>query len=138
MIGGDILKLRKLNKVGKDANNIYLYTGYISTTPNEYDSEVLLKTARPMGRAVCFASDRKIEEILQSNDIGDLKTLLTALSLPSNEKNEALEYIGRINRSNMIDTDLNNATEPIKSTVAKLKEEFREEQEKESQQRGSR
>lgn len=138
MIGGDILKLRKLNKVGKDANNIYLYTGYISTTPNEYDSEVLSKTARPMGRAVCFASDRKIEEILQSNDIGDLKTLLTALSLPSNEKNEALEYIGRINRSNMIDTDLNNATEPIKSTVAKLKEEFREEQERKSQQRGSR
>lgn len=138
MIGGDILKLRKLNKVGKDANNIYLYTGYISTTPNEYDPEVLSKTARPMGREVCFASDRKIEEILQSNDIGDLKTLLTALSLPSNEKNEALEYIGRINKSNMIDTDLNNATEPIKSTVAKLKEEFREEQEKESQQRGSR
>lgn len=138
MIGGDILKLRKLNKVGKDENNTYLYTGYVSATPNEYDSEVLLKTARPMGRAVCFASDRKIEEILQSNDIGDLKTLLTALSLPSNEKNEALEYIGRINRSNMIDTDLNNATEPIKSTVAKLKEEFREEQEKESQQRGSR
>lgn len=138
MTNGDILKIRKLNKVGKDANNIYLYTGYISTTPNEYDPEVLSKTARPMGRAVCFASDRKIEEILQSNDIGDLKTLLTALSLPSNEKNEALEYIGRINRSNMIDTDLNNATEPIKSTVAKLKEEFREEQERESQRRGSR
>lgn len=38
----------------------------------------------------------------------------------------------------MIDTDLNNATEPIKSTVAKLKEEFREEQERESQRRGSR
>ena len=138
MIGGDILKLRKLNKVGKDENNTYLYTGYVSATPNEYDAEVLSKTARPMGRAVCFASDRKIEEIMQSNDIGDLKTLLTALSLPSNEKNEALEYIGRINRSNMIDTDLNNATEPIKSTVAKLKEEFREEQERESQQRGSR
>ncbi len=138
MIGGDILKLRKLNKVGKDENNTYLYTGYVSATPNEYDAEVLSKTARPMGRAVCFASDRKIEEIMQSNDIGDLKTLLTALSLPSNEKNEALEYIGRINRSNMIDTDLNNSTEPIKSTVAKLKEEFRKEQEKESQQRGSR
>lgn len=138
MIGGDILKLRKLNKVGKDENNTYLYTGYVSATPNEYDAEVLSKTARPMGRAVCFASDRKIEEIMQSNDIGDLKTLLTALSLPSNEKNEALEYIGRINRSNMIDTDLNNATEPIKSTVAKLKEEFREEQERESQRRGSR
>lgn len=138
MIGGDILKLRKLNKVGKDENNTYLYTGYVSATPNEYDPEVLSKTARPMGRAVCFASDRKIEEILKSNDIGDLKTLLTALSLPSNEKNEALEYIGKINRSNMIDTDLNNATEPIKSTVAKLKEEFREEQERESQRRGSR
>ena len=138
MIGGDILKLRKLNKVGKDENNTYLYTGYVSTTPNEYDAEVLSKTARPMGRAVCFATDRKIEEILQSNNIGDLKTLLTALSLPRNEKNETLEYIGRIDRNNMIDTDLNNATDTIKSTVEKLEEVFREEEERESQQRGSR
>lgn len=130
VINGDILRLRKMNKVGKDENNgTYVYTGYIETTSNENDVEMLSRDGMPLGVPVCFATNKKIEEIMQSNNPNDLKVLLTLLSNEDNFKNDNgyLNYIGMIDQYNKTNKDLGYTTRNIQSTVTKLQEKFYQE-----------
>ena len=139
VINGDILRLRKMNKVGKDENGTYIYTGYVDTTPNKHDVEFLSKDGIPSGIPVCFATDRKIEEIVQSNNPDDLKTLLSLLSEKSedfNNNNGYLNYIGKIDRDNNTDRNITNTTRTIQSSVQQLQQKFYEQkvQEQEREQ----
>lgn len=129
VINGDILKLRKINKVGIDENGTYVYTGYIDTTPNENDVEMFSRDEMLLGVPVCFATNKKIEEIMRSNNPNDLKGLLTLLSNEDNFKNNNgyLNYIGMINNDNKIDKNIGNRTRSIQSTVTKLQEKFYQE-----------
>lgn len=124
---GDFLRVRKLNKVGKDENGTYIYTGYIQTVPNEDEEEILNKNSTPYGMPVCFATHKKIEEIIESNNPNDLKKLLYLLSLPEQRINDNgyLNYIGKIDEYNTtIDGNLGHTTDTIQSIVAKLQKEF--------------
>lgn len=87
---GDILRLRKFNKVGKDQQGKYLYTGYINNTPNEHDVEILSHDGTPMGDPVCFTTYKKLEDIVMENKQDEIKQLLGLLS----QGNEKLNYIG--------------------------------------------
>lgn len=126
VLNGDILKLRKMNKVGKDENGTYLYTAYAETTEHEYDAEMYLEDGTPAGIPICFATDKKIEEIIQSNDQNDLRTILSMLSESERfrNNNENLNYIGYINKYNVTDKNIQNTTRTIQSTVSKLQQEF--------------
>lgn len=127
---GDFLRLRKMNKVGKDENGTYIYTGYVNTTQNEHDAERLTKDGIPSGIPVCFATDKKIEEIMQSNNPNDLRTLLSLLSEKSEDfinNNGYLNYIGKIDKDNRIDKNLGNTTRTIQSAVGQLQQEFYQE-----------
>lgn len=133
VVNGDILKLRKMNKVGKDENGTYIYTGYIESTENEYDVEMLSKDGTPAGIPVCFATDRKIEEIMQSNNPRDLKILLSMLSEAEEfiNDNGYLNYIGSINKYNTTDKNIENTSRTIQSTVERLQQKFYQERVKE-------
>lgn len=128
ILNGDFLRLRKMNKVGKDINTgTYVYTGYVSTTANENSAEILSKDITPEGIPICFTTDRKIEEIMQSEDPRDKVTLLSLLSeksLDYENNNGYLNYIGKIDRYNRIDRNLAETSEIIQSTVTRVQQNF--------------
>ena len=128
ILNGDFLRLRKMNKVGKDINTgTYVYTGYVSTTANENSTEILSKDITPEGIPICFTTDRKIEEIMQSEDPRDKVTLLSLLSeksLDYENNNGYLNYIGKIDRYNRIDRNLAETSEIIQSTVTRVQQNF--------------
>lgn len=127
ILNGDFLRLRKMNKVGKDTYGTYVYTGYVSTTANENSAEILSKDTRPEGIPICFATDRKLEEIIQSENPRDMETLLSLLSEKSQDyenNNGYLNYIGKIDRYNRIDKNLSGTSEMIQSSVTRLQQEF--------------
>ena len=128
ILNGDFLRLRKMNKVGKDINTgTYVYTGYVSTTANENSAEILSKDITPEGIPICFTTDRKIEEIMQSEDPRDKVTLLSLLSeksLDYENNNGYLNYIGKIDRYNRIDRNLAETSEIIHSTVTRVQKNF--------------
>lgn len=136
VINGDFLRLRRMNKVGKDENGTYIYTGYIKTVQNKDDAEMLSRNRTPSGIPVCFATDKKIEEIMQSNNPNDLRTLLSLLSEKSedfNNNNGYLNYIGKIDRHNAIDKNIGNTTQTIQSNVQQLQQKFYQEKIQEQQ-----
>lgn len=138
---GDFLRLRKMNKVGKDENGTYIYTGYVESTQNEHDVEMLSKDGIPLGIPVCFATDKKIEEIMQSNNQNDLVSLLSMLSNQENfmNNNGYLNYIGKIDKNNTIDKNIGNTTRTIQSNVQQLQQKFYQEkvQEQQKEQNGN-
>lgn len=134
VLNGDYLRLRKMSKVGKDENGTYLYTGYVQSTPNEYEDEVLSKDQIPYGVPVCFATDRKIEEIIQSINPNDVKSLLNLLSQAEQTGNmNLLNYIGKIDRSNNIDKNIGNTSQTIIKSVKQLEDKFYNEKLQEEQ-----
>ena len=107
---GNIIRLRKLEKVGKDGSGTYLYSGYISNTPNEYDVEL---TNGKM-QAICFEIYARLEDIVKAIEENDKKpqiekdksiefeknALLEFFSNPQNFKNpDKLNYIGHLKRN---------------------------------------
>lgn len=126
VLNGDILRLRKMNRVGHDENGTYIYTGYVESVQTEDDVEMLLKDGIPSGMPICFASDKKIEEIIQSDNPNDLKSLLALLSQSEEltDDKEYLNYIGKIDKYNTMDKNIGNTTKTIQSTVKKLQQEF--------------
>lgn len=136
---GGILRLRKMCKVGIDEYGTYIYTGYVESTQNEDDAEMLPKDGIPAGTPVYFATDKKIEECMQSNNPSDLRTLLSLLSENITNDNGYLNYIGKINRDNTIDKDIRNTTGTIQFNVQKLQQEFYQEkvQKQQREQNGS-
>ncbi len=135
---GNILKLRKTNKVGKDENGTYLYTTYIQETPHEYDVEILGKNEIPNGIPVCFATDKKIEDVINFNNQNDLKTLLQLLGNPEIKKqnNGYLNYIGKIDKNNNIENKISDTSNTIRTTVENLQMKFyNQKSEKQREQR---
>lgn len=108
---GNILRIRKLEKVGKDGSETYLYSGYMYNTPNEYDVE----SANRQMSAVCFAlSKRRLEDIVKEGDKEEIKKVLEFLSNPENFKNpNKLNYIGLLKRN----FEISNKDKPEKNYV---------------------
>lgn len=122
---GDILKIRQLEKVGKDENGTYLYSGYIQSVfdKDEYES---LGDETPLGIPVCFATDMRVEDIVHKQDIQEVYSLLTMLSAEDNFRNNngILNYIGKLDKYNRIFPDINETSKAIQDSVASLKQKF--------------
>lgn len=116
-----------LNQIGEE---------YVSTTANENNAEILSKDITPEGIPICFTTDRKIEEIMQSEDPRDKVTLLSLLSeksLDYENNNGYLNYIGKIDRYNRIDRNLAETSEIIQSTVTRVQKNFYQQRIQETQ-----
>ncbi len=99
---GDILRLRAVQKVGKDGSGTYLYSTYVNSTFNEYDAEMFYD-GEPAGVPVCFTLDKRLEDIVKEGNIEEIRAVLTLLSSVENFQNRGeLAYIGGINRNNHI------------------------------------
>ena len=99
---GDILRIRKLDKIGKDGNGTYLYQGYINSTPNEDDAEILDR-GKPMGMPICFDLPKRFSDIEKTNNPQEIQKILQLLSSVSKYANhEQLIYIGGIDKQGNI------------------------------------
>lgn len=119
---GEILRLRKMDKLGKDKNGNYLYSGYIYNTENTHDVESLNLDRQPMGSYVCFELPRRLSDIVMENNREDIQRLLELLSDERNYENEQeLKYIGRIDSNNMVRRDNVASSIAIQDKIEELK-----------------
>ena len=99
---GDILRIRRLDKIGKDGSGTYLYQGYINSTPNEDDAEILDR-GKPMGMPICFDLPKRFSDIEKTNNPQEIQKILQLLSSVSKYANhEQLIYIGGIDKQGNI------------------------------------
>lgn len=126
---GEILKLRQLNKVGKDeeTGRTYLYTGYIQSTGHDYDVELISKDKSPSGMIpVCFTLDKKIDEIIKQNNQREIYSVLSLLSNKENYENNNgfLNYIGSIDIDGNIFKSQDRLPQSIRENIKNLQQQF--------------
>lgn len=122
---GDILRLRKLDKVGKDGSGTYLYAGYLDCTRNEHDVEVL--RGQPMGRYICFETKKRIEDVVNNGVYEEVMQVLSLLSLPSQRDftdNGTLNYIGSINEYGQVIKNLTSNSPSIRAKIEEMRRTY--------------
>lgn len=122
MINGDILRLRQVNKVCKDAEGTYLYSAYVNKVEHEYDVEILGED-EPAGDYVCFTLPGRLEDIVKAGNPDQIKTVLELLSAERPNSKE-LTYIGGIDRSGQIVRDAMPRSSGIANRVAQMKQAY--------------
>lgn len=125
MITGDIMRLRRVNKVGKDADGTYLYSGFISTVETEDAMELFAINEDPPGDYVCFTLPGKLEDIVRSGDTTQIRNVLELLSL-SNDYMPGLTYIGGLDKYGQISRDAMPRSTGIANKIAQMKQEYSE------------
>ena len=131
---GDILRIRNLEKIGKDGSGTYLYAGYINNTPNEDDVEYNNNLGSV---AVCFALYRRLEDIANDRNPEETKALLKFLSNPESFKNpDKLNYLGHfksdfeimnngeLKRKFVVTKDLDNSSSAIATRVKAMQRNY--------------
>lgn len=122
---GDILRIRQVDKIGKDGSGTYLYSAYIYNTPNEYDVERF--KGQPNGVAVCFELQKKLEDIVNGGDINEITQVLQLLSDRRNFDNpEQLSYIGEIDKNGQANRRAISSSSAIQSAIVNLQRQFAE------------
>lgn len=120
---GDILRIRRLDKVGKDGSGTYLYQGYVHSTPNEDDVEFLDKAL--MGTPVCFDLPKRFSDIEIANNPEEIRTILELLSNADKYSNrEGLSYIGGIDKNGKISHNAEPDSLGIANAIKRLKQEY--------------
>lgn len=122
---GYVLRIRKLNRVGKDESGRYLYTGFIENVYNdEKTPEVLDKNARPKGIEVCFSIDKKVEDIVAQNNPYEIRKLSELFSKEENFRNDngKLNYIGCLDRNGNVTKGDDNSN-AISNKIMELQNE---------------
>lgn len=119
---GEILKLRNMDKIGRDENGTYLYSGYIYNTKNTTDLEFLDLEKQNIASYVCFELPRRLSDIVMENNREDIQRLLELLSDEKNYENkQELKYIGRIDSKNMVTRDNVASSIAIQDKIEELK-----------------
>lgn len=125
---GEILRIRKLDKVGKDGSGTYLYSAFLSNTPNEHDVEMLSHN-NPSGVPVCFELEKRFEDIVKDGDIQEIIALLAFLSDSKNFENpKQLSYIGKIDKNFQITKDMESDSFAIRNKIKEMQKAYEEEQ----------
>ena len=121
---GEILKIRQLDKIGKIKDlGIYLYMGYVNSTPNEYDTE-RFEEGRPDGIPVCFELPKRFSDIAREQRPQEIRSVLELLSNARNySRDEGLVYLGEIDKNWTV--SFRTKSIHLQKTVDKLKSEFR-------------
>lgn len=121
---GEILRIRNLDKVCKDANGRYLYTGYIQTTPHEYDVEFVGTNAGMGMSPVCFTIDKRVSDLVQENNPVEIKNFLNLLSQEENFKGKdgEMRYIGSLDRAGNISKNENSQS--LLGRIQRIQEEY--------------
>lgn len=122
---GDILRLRRVDKVGKDGSGTYLYSAYISNTPNEYDVEMIGDVS--IGIPVCFELQKRLEDIVSDGNINEIVQVLKLLSDKENFKHpEQLTYIGEVDKNGQVNRREESTSSAIQLAIIKMQKQFAE------------
>ena len=120
---GNILRIRRLDKVGKDGSGTYLYQGYVHSTPNEDDVEYLDKAL--MGIPVCFDLPKRFSDIEIANNPEEIRTILELLSNAEKYSNrEGLSYIGGIDKNGKLNHNAEPDSFGIANAIKRLTQEY--------------
>ena len=122
MKNGDILRMRYIDKVGKDKKGTYLYTARVDSTPSESDAEILDEEL--FGQPICFTTDKKIENILKEYNVEQLKNFLRLVSFDG-EKQDRLIFMGDFSNGQISGKELKDLSGALKSTIEEKQREYR-------------
>ena len=116
---GDILKLRNVDKIGKDGSGTYLYQGNLTFTLDRNDVEILGTQLRNL---VCFELDERLSDIVARNNPQEISNLLAFLSDRQNtEKPNELNYIGKLDKFGQIERKEESDSLAIANKIKELK-----------------
>lgn len=141
---GEVLRLRNVDKVGKDGSGTYLYSAYINSTPNESDVE-LVNGNRPFGYPVCFTLEKRLEDIVAGGNPVEIKAVLAMLSSPENFKDtNSLVYAGKTDQYGRVINEEKMGEETkrifessaIGKTIQAMKMQFERDQRPRQEERG--
>ncbi len=140
VVNGEILRLRNVDKVGRDGSGTYLYSAYISSVPNEHDAELIGENY-----PVCFTLEKRLEDIVAGGNPVEIKAVLAMLSSPENFKDmNSLVYAGKtdkygraINEEKMgEETKRIFESSAIGKTIQAMKKQFERDQRPRQEERG--
>lgn len=137
LIDGKILKIRNLDKVGKDGSGTYLYAGYIQETQNETDAEILNKFAKPLGKYICFETKKRIEDIIQNQNPNEIKCLLNLLSIGTESAyrdNGELNYIGAMDKYGNVTREFESNSNAIRQQIEAMKRAYEQQRDNQEKQ----
>ncbi len=121
---GDILRMRQVNKVGKDGSGTYLYSAYIKNAEHESDVE-FLGGQNPDGYAVCFELQKRLEDIVRTGNLQEITKVLTLLSDARNFQDmRQLTYIGEVDKNGQVNRKEKSSSSAIQSRIELMKQEF--------------
>ena len=124
---GTVLRIRKLNKVCKDINGRYLYTGFLKEAYSEFEGErIYSKEEDPLGIPVCFTLDGRFEDIVKKQEPRKKKNVLAMLSakVTFDRRLDRLNYIGNVDRNGNINRDLYINSPELVNEITKKQQQF--------------
>lgn len=132
---GKILKVNKLNKIGKDLEETYLYSAFVEKVQEDNQPKTMLEGV-PAGFPVIFTLKEKMENIVAQNDINQIKTVLDLISKVPREhlQKESMTFIGGVNKEGTIYRNIENCSIDISKKIKEEKLEFKKNIEKTSKE----
>lgn len=123
---GKILKVNKLNKIGKDSEETYLYSAFVEKVQEDNQPKTMLEGV-PEGFPVIFTLKEKIENIVENGDLVQIKKVLDLISKVPTEhlQKGAMTFIGGINEEGTIYRDAQSCSIDITKKINEEKQEFK-------------
>ncbi len=127
---GEILRIRNTSKICKDQEGTYLYTAQISNTAHEHDAEIF-----GASYPVCFELYRRLEDIVELQDKGEILKVLELLSDPKNfQDRNKLAYIGQIDKNGQINRREMSNSPALAGKIKELQQNFEMNKQKSEQE----
>lgn len=131
---GDILRIRHVDKIGKDGSGTYLYSAYIERRANEDDVEFVDVEEGPYS-FVCFELQKRLEDIVCEQKQQEVTTLLELLSDDrAFENRDTLTYLGEIDKSEQVKRREKSTSNAIQARIEFMKKQYEEARQKRIQE----
>jgi hypothetical protein len=123
---GKILKISKLDKIGKYEEKIYLYSAFVEKFDKIDDEKKELQNI-PFGLPVIFTSVKEIEDVVKRQNPEELKIVLDLFSkMPQENLNKnKFNYIGGIEENGAINRNYENCSNDIKLAIENEREKLK-------------
>lgn len=123
---GDILRVRHVDKIGKDGSGTYLYSAYLARKANKYDVEYADVEEGPYS-FVCFELQKRLEDIVREQKQQEITTLLELLSDDrAFENKDKLTYLGEIDRAGQVNRREKSTSNAIQTRIEFMKKQYEE------------
>lgn len=123
---GDILRVRHVDKIGKDGSGTYLYSAYLARKSNIDDVEFVNVEESPYS-FVCFELQKRLEDIVSGQNLQEITTLLQLLSYDRVfENKDKLTYLGEIDKAGQVNRREKSTSNAIQTRIEFMKKQYEE------------